>query len=144
MSVDAVCHRCGAEKDLALARCGACGYAPSGADRELAVLASRAVLDAAALAEVQARVRAGEALRPSGALRERARAVLGGRVDPPLTLSPRALTWLFLANVLVGPLVGWGAWWTWSRRPGPAARQALVVTVPVSIAFTVLWWGISR
>lgn len=140
----AICHVCGAGKDLALARCAACGTVPTGAEREDAVLCSDAILDAGALKSVQERIRRGERLHPSPALRARARAVLSGVEITPAVLSPRAKLALALGNLLLTPLLGYAVWFRWRTRPGPGARQVLWVTIPVNVALVigiVVWRG---
>ena len=123
MGGGAICHVCGAGKDLALARCAACGTVPVGAEREDAVLCSEAILDAAALRSVQERLRRGERLQPSPALRARARVVLSGVEIPPVVLSPRAQLALVLGNLLLTPLLGYAVWFRWRAYPGPGARR---------------------
>lgn len=109
------------------------------------MLASRRMLDADGLAAVQARLRSGERLQPSGAALARARALLHGTEDPELALGTAQIVGLLAANVLLTPLIGWAAWLRWRSRPGPAARQALVVTAPVSALLGGLWiwWGVG-
>lgn len=141
MTVDApaICHVCGGPKDLALARCPACGNVPKGLDRELAVLCSTAVLDPAALTEVQRRLRAGEPLRPSAALRERAAATLRGAPPARPPLSPRGLALLAAGNLLLTPLLGYAAWFRVRTEGGPAGRQILLTTVACSVALAGAW-----
>lgn len=132
--VDAVCPRCGAAKELPLGRCAACGDLPAGDGAELAVLCSTRVLDAEQLAEVAARIRRGEPVQPSAALRARAREALrAGRPQVEARLDTRQQVALFLANLLLTPLLGYAAWFALRTRPGPAARQALWVTIPASL-----------
>lgn len=136
---DAVCVRCGAEKDLPLGRCGACGHLPQGDERELAVLASRRLLDEDGLRAVQERIRKGEALRPSAARREQARTLLRGSSEAPVDLTPRQVWALVAANVLVTPALGFAVWFRLRRSPGRGARQALWATVPISLGFGLAW-----
>ncbi len=114
---------------------------PTGPDREIAVLCSTAVLDEAALDEVQKRLRMGEPLRPSRALRTRAEAVLRGvpAARPPLTR--RELGLLIVGNLLLTPLLGYAAWFRLRTDGGPAGRQALYTTVACSALLGVLWLG---
>ena len=142
----AICARCAADKDLPLGRCAGCGHLPATAlEREEAVLASRRLLDEEDLRRVDERVRRGERLEPGPAARARARAVLHGDPDPGMSLTTVQIVGLLAANVLLTPLVGWAAWLRWRARPGVAGRQALIVTVPVSVALAVLWlwWGVQ-
>lgn len=135
----AICHICGNNKDLALARCAQCGNVPSGTERELAMLCSTAVLDPEALGEVQERLRRGEPLRPSEGLRARARAILRGAPPPGPAWTRAQLTTLFFANVLLTPLLGYAAWYRLRTRGGPAARQVLGVSVVSSLVVTAGW-----
>jgi hypothetical protein len=139
----AVCVRCAEGKELPLARCAACGHLPAGREREESLLASRRMLDAKDLAAVQARLRSGERLNPGEAARARARALLHDTAPVELALETAQLSGLLAANVLLTPLIGWAAWLRWRSRPGPAARQALIVTAPVSAVLGGLWiwWG---
>jgi len=132
-----VCCRCGAEKDLPLGRCGACGGLPVDDERELALLCSTRILDLPALRAAQARIRRGEPLRPTEALRARARALLRGQEVVIVGFSARQLAGLALANLLLTPLLGYAVWFRYRTRPGPAARQALLATVPVSFILLV-------
>ncbi len=130
----AICARCGAEKDLPLGRCPGCGHLPAGEDRALALVCSTRVLDEAALRTAQERIRRGEPVRPTAALLERARGILSGGTERSARLDARQLVAIAVANVLLTPLVGYAVWWRHREDTGPAARQALLVTVPVSIA----------
>lgn len=145
----ALCHRCGAEKDLPLGRCAACGLLPAGPDREDALLCSSLFLDDAALASLQARIRRGEALQPSPALRLAARERLTTAPPPPASLTLPQQLLLGAANIVFTPLLGWAVWLRYRARPGPGATQALLVTVPVSVVMLiglVAWrvWGVAR
>lgn len=138
----AICHVCGTGKDLALARCAACGTVPVATEREDAVLCSEAFLDAAGLHQVQERIRRGERLLPSQALRARARAMLSGEEIAPVALTRRQQLGLVAANLLVTPLLGYALWFRWRTRPGPGARQVLLATVPANVALAlgiVMW-----
>lgn len=142
----AVCHTCGAAKDLALGRCAACGRLPVGGEREDAILCSRAFLDEDSLRNVQARLRRGEPLLPSAALRQEAREHLAGIREAPLTLSRKQLAALVAADVLLTPLIGYAVWFRLRTRGGPAARQALTSTLAVSMVLGLLlvaWRALS-
>lgn len=130
----AICARCGMEKDLPLGRCPACSHVPAAADRELALVCSTRVLDVAALRAAQERIRHGEAVRPTPALRAQARALLLGRSPVPARFTPRQVAALVLGNLMLTPLLGYAIWFRYRTRQGPAARQALFATVPVSLA----------
>ena len=133
----AICHACGAEKDLALGRCGACGVLPSGAEREDALLCSRAFLTPEQLTDAQARIRRGARIQPSADLRRAARDRLTHPDVPAVTLSARELVLLVLGNVLLTPLLGYAVWYRLRSAPGPGARQALFATIPVSVVLLV-------
>lgn len=138
MAGEAVCARCGAEKDLPLARC-TCGHVPVGEERVLAIVCSNRILDAAGLREATMRIRSGETVNPSAALLERARAILAGRVEKAVALSPARQVGLVALNVLLTPAIGWAVWFRWRARPGPGGRQALAATLPISLAFGAAW-----
>ena len=130
----AICARCGAEKDLALGRCSACAHLPTGDEREVAIVCSTRVLDVAALRAAQTRIRTGEPVRPTATLRARARAVLSGTEPRATRLTGGQLAALVVANLIGTPLLGYAVWWWYRADAGPAARQALLVTVPCSVA----------
>lgn len=141
----AICARCGAEKDLALGRCPGCGHLPAGEERELAVVCSTRVLDAAALRAAQERIRRGEPVRPSAELRARAREALSGVPVRRTSLGPRELAAITAGNLLLTPLVGYAVWWWHRHDEGPAARQALLVTIPASLllAGAIVAWRLT-
>lgn len=130
----AICHRCGAGKDLPLGRCGACGVVPEGSERELAMLCSSHFLEEAERARLAERIRKGEPLQPGAAARAAARAVLQPG-EPEWVLQPRELVLLSLGNLLLTPLLGFAIWFR--ARGRPAGRQALVVTLPCSLLLAV-------
>ena len=133
----AICTRCGAEKDLPLGRCGACGSVPEGEERLVALVCSSRVSEEAVLRAAQERIRRGEVLRPTSAILERARRLISGQPEEETTLAPRQLAVLVAANLLVTPLVGYATWYRYRNDRGPAARQALLVTVPCSVLLAV-------
>lgn len=141
----AICARCGAEKDLALGRCPGCGHLPAGEERELAVVCSTRVLDAAALRAAQERIRRGEPVRPSAELRARAREALSGVPVRRTSLGARELAAITAGNLLLTPLVGYAVWWWHRHDEGPAARQALLVTIPASLllAGAIVAWRLT-
>ena len=139
----AVCGACGAGKDLPLARCGGCGFTPTGPGRLVAICLSDRLLSAEALGEAAARIRLGAPPSPSAAMLERARAVLHPSTEAAASFTGRQLVLLFAGNVLFTPLLGWAAWLRLRDRPGDAARQALIVTVPVSLALAGAWLGLT-
>lgn len=129
----AVCARCGEEKDLPLGRCPGCAHVPAAPDeRELAIVCSTRILDEAALRGAQERIRRGEPVRPTDALRAQARAVLTGHAPTLARFTPKQIAALVLGNVLLTPMLGYAVWFRYRTMAGPAARQALVATVPLS------------
>jgi hypothetical protein len=141
----AVCIRCGSAKDLPLGRCPACAHLPVGQERELSLICSTRVLDPAALVQAQLRIQAGEPLQPSAELLARARAVFAGAAPAPVTLSRGQLVALALADVLLTPMIGYAVWFRYRTRPGPAARQVLRVTLPISalLFVVVIGWRLA-
>lgn len=129
----AICACCGAEKDLPLGRCPGCGHLPAGEEREVALVCSTRVLDVAALRTAQERIRRGEPVRPTAALRGRAREILSGVPIARTRLSAGQLLALATVNLVLTPLVGYAVWWWRRHDQGPAGKQALVVTIPCSI-----------
>jgi hypothetical protein len=136
---EAICHACGADKDLALARCAGCGVLPEGDARAHALLCSTRVLTAEALADVRRRLRSGERLAPSEALLARAHALLRGEAPDARDVSPRQVAGLAVASLLVTPLLAWLAWFRWRSRPGTAGRSALRVALFTSAASIGAW-----
>lgn len=139
--------RCGAFKDRAMGSCPACGHRPEGDDRLVAWLLSRQHLDEVELARAAARVAQGEPLQPSAQMLAEARRALfpaaadgeDGDVDAPLTVEQQVA--LGVGNLLLTPLLGWTTWALLRRSRPTAARQALVVTLPVAAALTAAWLG---
>lgn len=138
----AVCLRCGADKGAPEHVCPACGHRPDGDGLLVAWLLSDAHLDADGLDRAAARIRAGEPVRPSPAMLDRARAAL----RPPAAddgLGPWRMAGLAILALLVTPAVGIAlAIWWWGTRPR-SARQALWVSIPpgilASVAIGWLW-----
>lgn len=133
----AICTRCGAEKDLPLGRCGACGSVPEGEERLVALVCSSRVSEEDVLRTAQQRIRRGEVLRPTSAILERARRLISGAPEEQTTLGARQLAALAAVNLLATPLVGYAMWYRYRNDRGPAARQALLVTVPCSVLLAV-------
>ncbi len=100
-------------------------------------MCSTRVLDEPALRAAQERIRKGEPVRPTEALRARARAILSGRDHTPVRFTGRQVAALVAGNVLLTPLVGYAVWFRYRTISGPAARQALFATVPVSFGLFV-------
>lgn len=144
LKASAVCHRCGGLKGGPLVPCKACGFTPIGADRPVAWLFSGHHLSEEELAFAASRVRRGDRPDPSRALQEQAREAMGAQ---PTALSQAAraplatqrLLLLTLANLLLTPLVGLAVWFGLRDERPAAARQALLFTMPVALAMSVLW-----
>lgn len=137
----AVCAACGADKDVPLARCGACGVVPQGTDREVALLLSTRFLTREELARARDRIRRGERPEPGPARRAEARALLAGTPLAPRALSRAAVVGLVVGNLLLSPLLGWAIWLRWRGHPGPGARQVWWATAPLSLALLIAWIG---
>ncbi|MEN9785631.1 MAG: hypothetical protein RLZZ299_895 [Pseudomonadota bacterium] len=139
--MNAVCVQCGAAKDVPLARCGSCGLLPEGGDRMRSMCASRRMVDAETLATLQRRIRDGQTLDPSPALRARAAALLEAPDATPRAevLRPGALLVLATASLLVTPLLAWAAWFRWRVRADRRATQALRIALYTSAASTGAW-----
>lgn len=106
------------------------------------MICSTRVLGVDALREAQTRIRRGEPVRPTEALRARARALLHGAPMAPARLTPGQLVLLAAGNLLLTPLLGYAVAWRHHSEGGPATRQALLVTLPISIllfAALVMW-----
>lgn len=124
--------------------CKACGFVPVGPERAVAWLFSREHLSEAELEHAAARVRQGDRPEPSRALQDQARAAMGATRLPlsdagqrPLT--PRTLVALSAANLLLTPLAGIAVWVGLRDGRPRAARQALLVTLPVLSVLAVAW-----
>ncbi len=138
MSERAVCVRCGGVRASFEAICPACGHRPDGEGLLIAWLLSENNLDEAAFAKVQIRIQEGEAIRPSGKMLDKARRALGSHFATDTGLTSRERLGLLAVDLLLTPLIGWVlfAWWR-NERPR-AALQALRITLPVTVLFTVL------
>ena len=136
----AICHACGAPKDLALGRCATCGVLPTGDDRVLAIVCGEPFVNALDLTALSERIRRGEPLAPSAALRRQAREILYGERRADQVLTPRSMALLFAANLLLTPLLGVAYWFR--HRDETAGRQALLVTLPLAgaLAFAAVGW----
>ncbi|HHO50418.1 MAG TPA: hypothetical protein ENK18_05975 [Deltaproteobacteria bacterium] len=138
MSTRAVCVRCGGLRSSFEAICPSCGHRPDGEGLLIAWLLSEHNLDETGIERVQLRIRDGEAIRPSARMLDKARRALGTHFSTDAGLSGVEHAGLLAVNLLLTPLVGWVlfAWWR-TARPR-AALQALRLTLPVTVLFTVL------
>lgn len=139
-----MCHRCGGLKGGPLVPCKACGYAPSGEDRQVAWLFSEHHLSSDELAFAAVRVRKGDRPDPASTLKEVAREAMGA-LPAPLPVGAReplgaqAILGLTAANLLFTPLTGVAVWLGLRDQRPAAARQALLFTMPVALGVGVLW-----
>jgi hypothetical protein len=100
------------------------------------------MLDAAQLIEVQRRIQVGEPFRPTRERMEAARRMLAGATAAePFRFSATQALLLVLGNLVLTPALGFAVWYGVRNRPGLGGRQALWLTVPVSIVLTLGWVG---
>ena len=132
----AICVRCGGERAAYDATCPACGHRPEGDGLLVAWLLSTEHLSELELERVAARVARGEATRPTERMLDTARRAICAHYSTDVGLPTLHLVSLLAVSVLVTPLPAWvlAAWW-WNERPR-AARQALGLALPVSVAST--------
>lgn len=138
----AVCVRCGGERPDYTQTCPRCGHRPEGEGLLVAWLLSSENLGDAELDATAERVRAGDAPKPSPRMLDRARRALGSHFATDLGLTTGQRLALLGTSLFLTPLVGWVlfAWW-WNSRPR-AAVQALALSLPATVLFTVvvLWY----
>mgnify|MGYP003376344026 CR=1 FL=1 len=134
----AICVRCGHARTELDQICPGCGHRLDSDGRLVAWLLSSDHLSDEELDRVQGRIRAGEAIRPSAAMLDKARRALGRHLETDLGLTVRQRVGLLATSVLLTPLVGWMlfVWW-WEVRPR-AAVQALLLSLPATVGFTLL------
>ena len=145
MSAAAVCVRCGSSRLGFATICPTCGHNPSGDGLLVAWLLSEEHLSETELRQAAARIVAGEFVRPSERLVEKARLALGThfRSDPGMTVSQRLM--LLATSLLLTPLVGWTCWYWWREQRPRAAWQAFGLSAPATVLFAVLviWLRLS-
>ena len=138
----AVCIQCGSTKELPLLRCLACKHSPIGDDRARSLIASNRMLDGTQLREVQRRIQVGEPFRPGPERIAAARRILAGAAAAePFAFTLTQAILLLVGNVILTPALGFAVWYGVRSRPGLGGRQALWLTVPVSITLTLGWVG---
>ena len=141
---EAVCHRCGGPKSGPLVPCKACGFTPTGEERPVAWLFSLHHLAPDELEAAAARVREGERPDPSRKLRDEAREAMGAPMSAPEANRPLThgqLLLLSAGNLLLTPMAGYAVWFGLRESRPAASRQALRITVPVTLGLAVLWVG---
>ena len=136
--IGAVCVRCGGGRRHDDQVCPSCGHVPTDEGRLVAWLLSSENLGTEELLATQARIRAGEIIRPSARMLEKARRSLGWHFATDVGLSTRERLGLLATSLFLTPLVGWVlfVWW-WKVRPR-AAIQALALSLPASVGFAIL------
>lgn len=134
----AICVRCGGERRDFDQICPSCGHVPMAEGRLVAWLLSSENLGVDELRAVQARIRAGEVIRPSARMLDKARRSLGQSFGTDAGMSTWQRLGLLATSVFLTPLVGWVlfVWW-WKVRPR-AAIQALALSLPATVAFLIL------
>jgi hypothetical protein len=101
----------------------------------VAWLLSRENLSEAELLAVRERIRGGEVIRPTERMLDKARRALGLHFATDRGLDARERWAVLATSILLTPLPGLvlGVW-SWNSRPR-AARQALALSLPASVAF---------
>lgn len=131
----AICIQCGSNRGAFDQTCPSCGHHPEGDGRLVAWLLSDQHLTPEQLDQVQHRVRAGEAIRPSRESLDLARRALGSHftTDEGMTVAQRL--GLLATSLILTPLPGLvlALWWR-TQRPR-AAMQALALSLPFSLLF---------
>jgi len=134
----AVCVRCGGERAGFDQICPSCGQRPEGEGLLVAWLLSSENLDNEELSRVQERVRTGESIRPSARMIDRARRQLGSHFATDAGMDVRQRVLLLTTSLLLTPLVGWVLFFWWRQDRPRASLQALALSLPATVLFTVL------
>lgn len=143
MSERAICARCGGAREGLRAPCPDCGHRPEAGELPVAWLLSAAWLDEEELVEVSRRISEGQRPDPDPRLLVRARAALGvERSSGDLPLSNPARAGVLLGDVLLTPLLGYALWFGLRQERPVAAREALLITLPVTLALALAWIGV--
>ena len=133
----AVCVRCGQIRSDFRLICPSCGHRAEGEGLLIAWLLSDAHLPHEQLPSVAARVRAGESIRPSERMLNLARQRLGMDFQTDPGMSAKERMFLLATSLLVTPLVGWTLGWWWRTERPRASSQALALSIPATLMFTV-------
>jgi hypothetical protein len=141
VSSRAICVRCGGERSDFDQICPSCGHRPEGEGLLVAWLLSSHNLSGDELKQVQARVRQGEAIRPSGRMLDKARRALGSHFATDTGMDTRQRLALLATSLFLTPMVGWVLFFWWRSERPRAAVQALALSLPASVLFTglVIW-----
>jgi hypothetical protein len=134
----AVCVRCGGERLRYDQVCPTCGHRPEGEGLLVAWLLSTEHLSEVELERVRGRVASGEVTRPTERMLEQARRAIGAHFATDAGLGTRERLGLLFVSLAFTPLPAWvlAAWW-WNEQPR-AARQALAIALPTTVASTAL------
>ncbi len=143
MSERAVCARCGGLRPDLRAACPDCGHAPDASELPLAWLLSERWLGEAELLETARRISAGQRPDPDPRLLAKARAALDeARVGQGPGLGNGGRAAVLLGDVLLTPLIGYALWFGLRQERPVAAREALLLTLPVTLALGLAWLGV--
>lgn len=134
----AVCVRCGGERQDFDQVCPSCGHVPTDEGRLVAWLLSSENLGADELRDAQVRIRAGEVIRPSARMLEKARRSLGWHFTTDVGMSTPERLGLLATSLFLTPLVGWVLFVWWYKVRPRAAIQALALSLPATVGFAIL------
>lgn len=141
----AVCLRCGADKPSYDRICPDCGHRPDGEGLLVAWLLSDAHLPASHLDQAAARIRRGEALRPSHTMLQRARRALGVHATQDHGLDWHVRFGLLSLSLFITALPGLLMWFWWRTTRPRSAAQALWLSLPAGLigSGALLWLGLA-